>query len=456
LGVHQVKRGLDLPITGQPEAIVEDGRPVTRVGLVAQDYIALRAKIPVEQGTRVKRGQLLFEHRKIPGLRFTSPAAGEIAAINRGEARALESLIIRVDESGDEASDNVRFESHTGKHPSELDAAAVGALLKESGLMTAFRARPFGKIPPPESVPLAIFVTAIDTNPLAPPLELVIRGHEEDFDVGLAALAKLPSSGKVFVCKRQGSPIASGTKVPVQVEEFNGPHPSGTPGLHIHLLAPVNRERVVWHLGLQDVIAIGHLFRTGRLRVDWTVSLAGPQVTRPRLLRTRLGAELRGLVEGELKEGENRIISGSVFAGRMMLGESDGFLGRHHQQVTVLRESRERELFGWLKPGTDRFSTIPVFLSKFIPGRKFDFTTTTYGSERAIVPIGMYERVMAFDILPTFLLRALVMRDVETAEALGCLELDEEDVALLTFVCPGKTDYGLMLRDVLTLIEEEK
>lgn len=460
MGVHRIKKGLDLPITGEPETdIVEDAPDVSRYAVLAGDYVGLKPRMQVQPGDRVARGQVLFEDRRTPGLRYTASGAGVVDAVNRGERRALESVVVRLDEDETDptpgSSTHVRFECHrAGTHPADMEREEIRDLLVESGLFTAFRTRPFSKVPDPSSIPHAIFVTAMDTNPLAPPAERTVEGREEDVTLGLLAVAKL-TPGKVYVCRRSGSSIGDGAKRAVTLEDFEGVHPAGTVGLHIHLLDPVDRERTVWHLGIQDVAAVGWLVRTGTLFVDRVVSLAGPPVKRPRLLRTRLGASLDDLVADELAEGENRVISGSVLSGRKATGPIRGYLGRYHQQITVIREGREREFFGWLAPGRRKFSIFPVFLSKLLPRTRFDFTSTTNGSDRAIVPIGMYEQVMPFDILPTFLLRALAVRDVESAEKLGCLELDEEDLALSTFVCPGKGEYGPMLREVLQVIEEE-
>jgi len=254
---------------------------------------------------------------------------------------------------------------------------------------------------------------------------------------------------------RRGSELADGHEAPVSVEEFRGPHPAGTSGLHIHLLAPASRERTVWTLGYQDAIAIGGLFATGRLPAERVISLAGPAVQRPRLVHSRLGASTEEHGDGELDAGEIRVISGSVLSGKKAMGPIFGFLSRHHLQISAIAEGREREFMGWAAPGRRRFSVIPVFASRLLGARSFDFTTSTHGSERPIVPIGLYERVMPMDILPTFLLRALAVGDIEQAELLGALELDEEDLALCTFVDPGKADFGPMLRQNLERIEKE-
>jgi Na+-transporting NADH:ubiquinone oxidoreductase subunit A len=217
----------------------------------------------------------------------------------------------------------------------------------------------------------------------------------------------------------------------------------------------VDLERTVWHIGYQDVAAVGRLFTTGKLEVERVIALAGPGVIRPRLLRTRLGASLDELVRGELAPDRQRVISGSVLDGRAATGEVHGYLGRHHLQVSALAEAGERELLGWIAPGADKFSVWGVVLGAWRRGAKLPLTTTTNGGSRAMVPIGSFEKVMPLDLMPTFLLRALLMDNDERAEALGALELDEEDLALCTFVCPGKAEYGPLLRAALTRIEKE-
>ncbi len=211
---------------------------------------------------------------------------------------------------------------------------------------------------------------------------------------------------------------------------------------------------MAWTIGYQDVIAVGRLFTTGRLYTDRVVALAGPQVEQPRLLRTRLGASLEELTAGQLKPAENRIISGSVLGGVTARGPR-AFLGRYHTQVSVLEEGYKRDFMGWLSPGSKKHSRLRIYLSQFAPGKLMNYTTNTNGSERAMVPVGTYEHVMPLDILPTQLLRALIVGDTATAQQLGALELDEEDLALCTYVCPGKYEYGPILRDNLTRIEKE-
>ena len=453
--LHRVTRGLRIPLAGEPAGVVDRGRPVSHVALVGDDYVGMRPTLHVGVGDAVRRGQLLYEDKKTAGVRYTATAAGKVVAIHRGDRRAFQSLVIEVSSAERERRGaQVSFASYTGRHPSALGAAGVRDLLIESGLWTALRARPFSHVANPADSPRSIFVTATDTEPLAPEVEPIVSGRESDFEAGLIALTRL-HEGPVFVCTsdRFGLPVPPIDRV--RHERFAGPHPAGTAGFHIHTLDAAGRGRVVWHVGYQDALAIGRLFTTGTLDDERVIALGGPAVRRPRLLRTQLGASLDELTEGELVEGDVRVVSGSVLSGRTAMGPAVGYLGRYHRQVSALAEGRGRELLGWALPGLDKFSAVPIFLSRLVPGRRFALTTSTHGSPRAIVPIGVYEKVMPFDLEPTYLLKALVSHDVERAEELGCLELDEEDLALCSFVCPGKHDFGRELRQVLSMIEKE-
>ena len=444
----KIKKGLNLPIAGLPEQQVSDGPVIEHVALHGEEYIGMRPSMLVKEGDRVIKGQALFEDKKTPGVLFTAPASGEIVAIHRGERRVLQSIIIRVE--GDEQR---TFPRHERASLASLPRQTVEQQLLESGLWTAFRTRPFSKTPAPGSVPAAIFVTAMDTNPLCADPEPIILSHRSMFDAGLSVLTRL-TLGNVHVCQASGGKLGGHASGQVTFNEFSGPHPAGLPGTHIHFLEPVSLNKHVWHLNYQDVIAIGALFIDGVLWTDRIVALGGPQVKNPRLIRTRLGASLEELTAGELRAGENRIISGSVLNGTHVRG-ARAFLGRFHLQVSVLPEGGEKELFGWVMPGKEKYSITRTTLGHFFKKKLFNFSTDTNGGERAMVPIGNYERVMPLDILPTLLLRDLLAGDTDSAQALGCLELDEEDLALCTYVCPGKYEYGPVLRDVLTRIEQE-
>ncbi len=445
-----IKRGLDLPILGGPEQQIEIAKRVKQVALLGDDYVGMKPTMLVSPGDQVRCGQPVFEDKKTPGVLYTAPASGTVADIVRGAKRKFVSLVIDVD--GDE---RVEFSEASGKTPASLGREKISDTLLKSGLWTSLRTRPFGRVPTPGSTPHSIFVTAIDTNPLAADPVVVLSDRRDQFSLGLAALATL-TDGKVFVCKGEQAAIPSADAKNIQVETFAGPHPAGLAGTHIHFLDPVGPTKTVWYIGYQDVIAIGSLFTTGTLDTRRVISLAGPVVKQPRLLETRLGADVTELIAGEIVDGQTNIrpISGSVLCGRKAIAPVN-FLGRFHQQISVLQEGNEREFLGWQMPGFDKYSVTKIYASAISQNKRFALTTSTGGSERAMVPMGTYEKVMPLDILATQLLRALIVRDTESAQQLGALELEEEDVALCTFVCPGKYDYDSLLRDNLTTIQRE-
>ncbi|MGB2332655.1 MAG: Na(+)-translocating NADH-quinone reductase subunit A [Litorivicinaceae bacterium] len=440
----EIKTGLDLPIKGSPKQEIAKGNAVKRVAIIGSDYPGMKPTMLVKEGDQVKLGQPLFADKKNEGVYFTSPGAGKVIEINRGERRVFQSVVIELD--GKDTA--LKFKAYNDL--GALTREAVVEELVESGLWTSIRRRPYEKIPAIDAVPHSIFVNAMDTNPLAGDQALAIARQPEAFVDGISVISKL-TEGTVFVCR---DPKASFDPGSAQVEMFSGKHPAGLVGTHIHHLDPVGEGKEVWHVSAQDVIAIGRLFREGILTTERVVSLAGPSVKSPRLVLTRVGASLEELTSGELIDGSHRIVSGSILGGRTASGVY-GYLGRYHQQISILEEGTHRVPFGWLSPGTNKHSVMGIYLSKLVPTKLLEFTTNTNGSPRAMVPIGTYEKIMPLDILPTQLLRSLIVGDTDTAVKLGALELAEEDLALCTYVCPGKYEYGPILRDNLTTIELE-
>ncbi len=444
----KIKRGLKLPISGSPEQSIDTARPARGVALLGGDYPGMRPTMLVREGDEVRCGEPLFEDKKNPGVRFTAPASGRVASINRGAKRALQSVVIDVG-----TAPALEFTAYGPDGIAGLTRQQVVDNLVASGLWTALRTRPFSKVPAPDSEPHSLFVTAMDSNPLAADPGVVIPEYATEFAAGLDVLAHL-TPGAVHVCQEAGAFLPAGSDPKLRSHEFAGVHPAGLPGTHIHHLDPVGPSKTVWFIGYQDVAAVGRLFLTGEIMSERVVALGGPGVVRPRLLKTVVGADLEELTAGELADGDQRVISGSVLSGRACFGPV-GYLGRYHLQVSVIPEDNERRLFGYLTPGMRKHSVFPIYLSKWLRGANVDFSTTTNGSPRGMVPIGTFESVMPLDVLPTQLLRSLLVGDLETAISLGALELDEDDIALCTYACPAKYEYGPILRDVLTQIEKE-
>ena len=442
-----IKKGLDIPIKGAPQQTIEDGKAVKTVATLGEEYVGMRPTMHVKVDDRVKKGQLIFEDKKNSGVKYTAPAAGVVKDIKRGEKRVLQAVVIEVD--GDE---QVTFDAHQADQLNSLGYEKVRDTLVESGQWVALRTRPFSRSPKVDSKPQAIFINAMDSNPLAADPTVIINENKQAFIDGLNVLSNL-TDGKLFVCKAADAEVDTGN-AKVELESFAGPHPAGIVGTHIHFLAPVSMQKAVWHIGYQDVIAYGKLFTTGEIYTDCVVAIGGTGVKQARLLRTRLGADLNELLEGELADDHVRVISGSILNGTRC-DDAHHWLGRFHTQISVIPEGDQKEFLGWISPGANQHSVTRAYAGHLSPKKLFNMTSSTNGSERAMVPIGNYERVMPLDILPTLLLRDLLSGDTDSAQKLGCLELDEEDLALCSYVCPGKYEYGAVLRDCLTTIEKE-
>jgi len=436
----KIKKGLDVPVAGKPELTIDDAKSVKTVGLVGWDTPGLKPKMAVAEGDRVKLGQTLFIDKRNPDVKYTSPGSGSIAAVNRGARRVLNSVVVELD--GDDAE---TFSTNTES------ADEIRKTLCESGLWTTIRTRPFGRIPQPDTTPNSIFITAINSNPLAGDPDLVISEDKEAFLEGVRIVSRL-TEGKVFVCSRPGTSIPCPEGENFVHAEFAGPHPAGLVGTHIHFLDPVSTKKTVWHIGYQNTMAIGRLFRDGRLPTERMIALGGPMVKNPRLLRTCRGASTADILDTELNPGNARVISGSVLSGHRASGML-GWLGAYHNQISVLQEDKSREFMHWMRLGRNKYSATRAYASTIMHSGDFPLTTTQNGSPRAMVSIGAFERIMPLDILATPLLKALLVRDTDSAQQLGALELDEEDLALCSFVCNGKYNYGPHLRKALDEIE---
>lgn len=440
-----LRKGLNIPITGAPSQNIEDGPEVRTVGVLGDDYIGWKPRIAVAEGDVVGPGSPVLISKDMPSIQVVSPVAGRIKAINRGARRKLISVEIEVGE-GAEAVDF----SNVG------DLSTAGGLverLSAAGLWTAFRTRPYSKVPAPETRPAAIYVTALDTEPLAGDPAQIINADAEAFATGLAAIAKL-SEGKTYLCQADGATLPGGEAQGVETVAFAGPHPAGLAGTHMHFLEPPVGDKVVWTVGYQDVIVIGRLLMTGRYDAACVIALAGPVCANPRLVRTIAGASMTDVARGDLPQDlPVRMISGSVLSGRAGEG-ADAYLGRYARQITLMEEDHKQIPMGWIRPMFAKYAVQPV-LGSALSRAKFPLTTNLNGGRRAMVPLGTFEELMPQDFLPTQLLRAMLVMDTDQAQLLGAMELDEEDLGLVGFACPAKYEYGMALRDCLTKIEKE-
>ncbi len=430
----KITKGLDLPLHGEPEQTVYPGPDIQHVALLGRDYIGLKPRLLVSEGDLVAQGQPLFIDKSDPDINYCSPGQGVITAINRGPRRILDSVVVRLEASEVE---DIRFEPLSDKQCDAMDRNQVVERLHQSGLWTAFRSRPFSRVPYSGCSPDAIFVTATDTRPLSADPAVVIRTDSTSFIAGLKLLPLL-TSGAIYLCTGPDWDVEVPDIERLQTVTFSGPHPAGLPGTHIHFLYPVGIDRVAWQINYQDVMAIGKLFTEGMLPASRVVALGGECLAEPRLVKTIIGASTEELLAGGVNQCEAcRVLSGSVLDGRTA-SAGLAYLGRYHNQVSMIHEGGGQQLFGWLGKN-----------------RKRRWSTSQNGRFAGMIPLPVFEKVMPLDILPAALFRALLVKDSDQAQALGCLELDEEDLALCAYMCPAKTDYGYALRANLDQIERE-
>jgi Na+-transporting NADH:ubiquinone oxidoreductase subunit A len=435
-----IDRGLSIAVESAPEQRLSMASSARHVAVKGADYRGLKPSVQVKVNDRVGLGDVLFTDRLDPRLRVTAPGAGVVVAINRGVRRKLTSVVIRLE--GTAAADFTRYSS---RQINTLDTDQVQQLLLQSGLWTALRARPFDNIPTPATRPRWLFVTAMDTNPGALDPQLVITPYQDEFADGLRMLARLGAEA-IYLCHGPNAEIP----VPEEITtlrkiQFDGPHPAGLPGTHIQYLARPNVGAQAWHINYQDVVAIGKLVRHGELWTERSIALSGAVVRQPRLLRTRLGAKLSELLSDDISSGQT-VLSGSVLSGQVAYDTTD-YLGRYHQQVYVLPAAEpQRNWRSNLRRLTALLGTSPT---EILHNR----ATTLGGS--GLLPVEAFESVWPFANAPVPLLRALLVADAEAAATQGCLALAEEDLALLSVVCPAKRDYGAALRRTLDTLEQD-
>ena len=430
-----INRGLSIEIDGvSPQSQIDTGTPVRHVAVLGADYPHLKPSMRVAVNDRVRLGDTVFCDRLDPDVKVVAPGSGVVAAIHRGPRRALISVVIRL-----EGNATCSFERHNTKQINGLAKAEVRRILLESGLWTALRARPFERVPASDSEPRWLFVTAMDTSPGGFSPDSLLEGSAPAFEDGIRVLARLGAEA-LYVCHGPGFEVPLPPEVPgVRPIQFEGPHPAGLPGTHVDRLARPTLADEAWHIGYQDVLAIGRLFRGGELFTERVISVCGGGVRRPRLLRTRLGASLRELLRDDANEGST-VVSGSILSGRAV-GEADAYLGRFHQQVS-LPESRQPHNSPW-----------SVLQAMFRP--RPVWSRASGDPDAGLLPVQAFERVWPHRTPPVALLRAVLARDTETAEKLGCLSFAEEDMALLSTVCPAGLDYGAALRRTLNAIQQE-
>ncbi len=444
----KIKKGLNIKLAGEAGKILSDLPSPETFAIKPTDFIGVTPKLLVKQGDEVKTGTPLFYDKNNEAIKFCSPVSGEVIEVIRGEKRRILEVKILADKE-------LTYVVFNKANPDDLSREEILQALLNSGVWPLIRQRPFGIIANPNEIPKSVFISAFDTNPLAPDNNFIMHGNDEEFQTGLDALRKL-TGGKVHLnINADGTPSAIflGSKG-VVINNISGPHPAGNVGLQIHHLDPVNKGEVVWCINIQDVLIIGRLFTHGKFDPVRVIALTGSQVKHPKYYKTLVGSAVKNIIaDGGLKDGENRIISGNVLTGKQI--DSDGYIGFYDAQVTVIPEGHKPEFMGWLAPGFNKLSMSRTFFSWLKPNKKHSIDTNMHGEERPFVITGEYEKVFPMDIYPVQLLKSILIEDIEMMENLGIYEVVEEDFALCEFVCTSKIEAQHIIRKGLDIIRRE-
>ncbi len=447
----KLKKGFDIHLAGKAEKQVHDFQPVKTFAIKPTDFIGMqRPKVLVREGDTVKAGTPLLFDKKMEKIQFVSPVSGEIVEIKRGEKRKL--LEIKI------LADNViEFESFPKYASSEIQAASREKIidhLTASGVWPQLIQRPFGVIANPADTPKSIFISGFDTHPLAPDYDILLKGQEETFKVGIDILKKL-TKGKVYlgVAADSAVPSAYANVQQVEVNKFSGPHPAGNVGVQIHHVDPIGKGDIIWTINPYGVVQIGKLFLNGVYDASKVIAITGSEAKKACYTHTYLGACVDSFVAGNLKSTNVRVISGNPLTGQKI--NLDGYLGYYDHQVTILPEGDYYEFLGWMKPTADKLSyhkALGLF-SFLFPKKEFVLDTNTRGEERAFVSTGVFESVTPMDIYPVYLMKAIMAEDYDDMEELGIYEVIEEDLALCEFVDVSKHPVQELVRKGIELIQ---
>ena len=445
--VINLKRGLNIRLKGDAEKVLGTSIVADKVALKPTDFPGLSPKILVRPGQEVKAGEPVFLDKYNPEILFTAPISGEVLSINRGERRKVLEIVIKADGK----NESVEFNK---VDPQKLSREEIKEQLKQSGTWAFLKQRPYGTVARPETTPLHIFISGFDSAPLAPDYEFILKGQSASFQTGINALSKL-TDGKIHVGIRpdQANGFFSGIKN-IETTQFNGPHPAGNVGIQIHHLSPIGKGDIIWTINPQDVVFIGRLFETGKVDFSKIIALTGSEVKTPNYIKVVHGTNLSGLLKNSTKQnGKERFISGNVLTGEQV--EADDFLGFYSQQVTVIPEGDYYEFLGWAMPRLNKFSISRSYFSWLNPKKEYIADSNLNGEERAYVMTGQYEKVLPMDILPVFLMKAIIADDIDKMEQLGIYEVIEEDMALCEYVCTSKIEVQSILRSGINLMIKE-
>ena len=445
--VINLKRGFNIRLKGDAAKNLGTSTETDKVALKPTDFAGLVPKLLVKPGQDVKAGEPIFFDKYNPEIFFTAPTSGQVLDINRGERRKVLEVIIKADGKNESIS-------FLKADPKNLSKEEIKEQLLKSGLWPFLKQRPYGTLANPAQTPKHIFISGFDSAPLSPDYEFIFQGQEKLLQTGINALSKL-TNGKIYlgIKPEQSNGVFSGLKN-VEINQFSGAHPSGNVGVQIHHISPINKGEIVWTVNPQAILYIGVLFETGKLDFSKIIALTGSEIQSPRYIKSIHGSNLEKLLKGNTrKEVNERAISGNVLTGTKVTSEN--YLGFFDSQITVIPEGDEYEFMGWADLGFKKFSASKAFFAKLLPKKSYALNANLHGGERAFVLSGQYEKFVPMDILPVYLLKAILANDIDKMEQLGIYEIVEEDLALCEYACTSKIKVQDIVRQGLDLMMKE-
>ena len=439
----KLRKGLDIKLAGKAEARLEVAPMAKSYAVSPLDYENVTPKLLVKVGDKVEAGSALFFDKNNPSILFTSPVSGVVSAINRGEKRKLLNVAIEPDQQQ-------VYKELPVVNPQKAERSEIVEMLLQSGLWTRIVERPYGVIANPELKPKAIFVSAFDSAPLAPDYNFVLKEERAAIEMGFAVLARL-TDGKVHLSARKGDEGYMKEIKGVEYRTFEGKHPAGNVGIQIHHIDRIAKGDIVWTVAIQDVALIGRLVMGGKLDMTKIIAVAGSEAQKPCYKRIIAGAAVESII-GKVA-GNVRIISGNVLTG--VKTEADGYLAAGADMLTLIPEGDKYELLGWAMPRMHRFSVSRAYFSWLCPQKKYNLDTNLNGGERPFVVTGLYEEYLPMDVYVAYLLKAILVKDLDKMENLGIYEVLPEDLALCEFVDPSKIEMQQIVRDGINLMIKE-
>ena len=444
--VIKLRKGLNIHLKG---AAAETKRVVgacTEYVVRPDTFEGVVPKLVIHEGDRVEVGDALFVDKNRPEVRFASPVSGTVKAVERGERRKILGIKLQADEVQ-------AFHDFGKRDVTSLSADEVKNALLEAGLFGYVYQLPYSVSADPQTTPKAIFVSALRDMPLAGNFEYELQGNERDFQTGLTALSKMANT-YLGIGKKQTADALVNAK-DVEVTVFDGPCPAGNVGVQVNHISPVNKGEVVWTVDPTFVIFFGRLFNTGKVNLLRTIALGGSTMASPMYVDALVGTPFSVVLKDALVRQENvRLINGNPLTG--IKSSLEDCVGVKTSEITAIPEGADaNEMFGWIMPRTNQFSTSRSYFSWLMGKKEYDLDARVKGGERHIIMSGEYDSVLPMDIYGEFLIKAIIAGDIDKMEQLGIYEVSPEDFALAEFVDSSKLELQRIVRQGLNMLRKE-